>query len=106
MKITAKNSIKYKGRYIAPGETFDAVKAVAEDLLKQGVARLAVVDTAEVDAGKVVAAEESAMIEKINSAKNQAELAALIAANETRPAILEAGEARWKELADTGSVTE
>jgi hypothetical protein len=88
MKITAKNSIKYKGRYIAPGETFDAVKAVADDLLKQGVASLAVVNTAEVDAGKVAAAEESAMIEKINAAN------------------LEAGEARWKELADAGSVTE
>ncbi|MGE4544213.1 MAG: hypothetical protein AB7D06_08890 [Pedobacter sp.] len=101
MKITAINTIKYKGQYIAPGETFDADKKIATDLLKQGVATACAVDTTAAAAEKSAAAQEAAMIEKIKAVKNQGELAELIPDNETRPAILAAGEARWKELGES-----
>lgn len=102
MKITAINSIKYQGEYKAPGETFEAKKAIADDLIRQGAAKIAAVDTSAADAAKAAEKEAAALIDKIKAAKDHAELAELIADNETRPAILEAGEARWKELSETG----
>ena len=96
MKVTLKQTVKYKGQYHAAETTLDVVKDVAESLIAAGAA--APYQAPVEPEPKKQDPEEAQLIKQITEAQTLEELEKLVPEDEQRDAITAAATDRWKEL--------